>query len=656
MLLSQKKFRDYVKPMLATLGEAPFDNDDWLFEIKWDGYRAIAETGGKSTRLYSRNGLNFQHAYPAIFDALEKIKTPMILDGEIVVYNDEGLPDFQRLQQYTDHPDWPIAYHVFDILKYKDEDQKDKPLFERKAMLEKVLPASDFVRYSDHIEGQGIAFFQTIKKRKMEGVMAKERNSFYAAGRRSKQWLKIKNQNTEEVVIAGFTEARGSRNFFGALILGRYKNGDLHYAGHTGTGFDEATLRRVHEQMQPLIIAECPFGKRPKTNAPATWVKPRLVANIKFTELTSDGIFRHPVFQGLRVDKSAKEVIENHDSMKKASQEEARKPAPEKKGKVKKIVEEEAAEAPKKTAEKNPDDNEIKFGAKKVQLTNQNKIYWPEEGYSKGDLVRYYQDISSFILPHLKDRPQSLHRFPNGITGLSFYQKDAGKDAPEWLEHTELFSESADKEIDYLICNNKASLAYLNNLGCIELNPWNSKLGTLEKPDYMVIDLDPGDRNSFDQVIEAALATKEILDKCKAAAYCKTSGSTGLHIYVPMRARYDYEQVKNFAHILASMVEEMLPNTTTLERNLKKRGDKKIYLDYLQNRSGQTLASVYSVRPKPGATVSMPLEWKEVKPGLTPQDFTMLNALQRVKKKGDIFKPVLGAGVDMHKCLRLLGE
>jgi bifunctional non-homologous end joining protein LigD len=306
-----------------------------------------------------------------------------------------------------------------------------------------------------------------------------------------------------------------------------------------------------------------------------------------------------------------------------------------------------------KTSEK---EKEITLNKHKIKLTNQDKIYFPKDEVTKGDVITYYQSIAEYILPHLKNRPLSLNRFPNGIEEQNFYQKDASDTIPDWVKTTEVYSESTDKNIDYVYCNDKATLAYLNNLGCIDMNPWNSSLPDLEHPDYLVLDLDPSKKNTFDDVIETALQVNEILKSIKVKGYCKTSGSTGMHIYIPMGGQYDFDQVKDFAHILMKQVNEKLPKLTTLERSLQKRDDKKIYLDYLQNRTGQTLASAYSLRPKEGASVSMPLEWDELKKGIKPTDFNIHNALERIKEKGDLFKPVLGKGIDMMKALKLLQE
>jgi len=290
----------------------------------------------------------------------------------------------------------------------------------------------------------------------------------------------------------------------------------------------------------------------------------------------------------------------------------------------------------------------------KPELTHRDKIYWPDEKFTKGDLLDYYESIAPYILPYLKDRPLSLKRNPNGINEEGFFHKDAGDTAPEWVTKREIYSESTDKMINYLVCNDVESLLYIANLGCIEMNPWNSTIDNQDRPDYIVMDIDPSDKNTFDEVIDVALVIKEILDEAEITGYCKTSGSTGMHIYIPFNQKYAYDESKDFAHILATIVTERLPLLTTVERSLSKRQKNHIYVDYLQNRRGQTLASAYSVRPKPGATVSTPLEWSEVKHGLKPTEFTIKNILKRVEKKGDLFDGVLGEGIDIQKALSKL--
>jgi bifunctional non-homologous end joining protein LigD len=615
--------------MLAHIHGEPFDADDWIFEIKWDGYRAIAETGKAGVRLYSRNGLSFLGLYPAVAEELRKIADDAVLDGEIVVLNEKNQPDFQKLQQYDHNPNLPILFYVFDCLSYHGKSITHLPLIERKKIAEKVIIKSKVIRYSDHVEKTGVDFFDKVVEMNLEGMIAKRASSHYFPGKRSRDWLKIKNHNTQEAVIAGYTAPRGSREYFGALILGIYENNKLKYIGHTGTGFTSATLKDVYAILKPLKRETSPFDRKVGVNSPVTWVEPRLVCNVKYTEITEEGILRHPVFLGLRIDKSAKEA--DHID----------KPATprQQKGST--------------SLQNTKKEKKLTVNGHVVALTNQDKIYWPDEKITKGDLINYYNSISRYILPYLKDRPQSLRRNPNGITDAGFFHKNAGHDVPEWVDSISLEAESANRHIRYILCNNKETLLYLNNLGCIELNPWNSRVSKLDHPDYMAMDLDPSDDNTFEQVIEAAQVVKEILDEAGAPAFCKTSGATGLHIYVPLKAQYTYDEVRDFAGLVANLAEERLPRTTTTERSLSKRNGR-LYLDYLQNKKGQTLASVYSARPKPGATVSTPLMWKEVKKGLHPSKFNIFNIEKRLDKVGDLFSGVLKEKINLKKCLKNL--
>lgn len=622
--------------MLAKETEAPFDDSQWIYEIKWDGYRAIAETGG-NIRLYSRNGNSFEYNYPALMDALKKIKTKAVLDGEIVVLNDEGHPEFQLLQHYEENMHRPLQYYVFDLLMKDGKDLSELPLLERKKLLKRLIPANPVIKYSDHIEGEGISFFKASQQQHLEGIMAKKADSLYYRGKRTNEWLKIKNNKTQEAVIAGYTAPGGSRNYFGALVLGVWDNDRLKYVGHTGSGFTQKTLKETWDLLQPLVQDSSPFAEKVKTNMPVTWVLPELVCEIKFTEVTRDGMLRHPIFLHLREDKPTTQVtMANTKTVKKAA--------------IKKID-----KGAKKLEDATDNERVYTFGSSKVRATHINKIYFPDEGITKGEVINYYQQMADLILPYIKGRPQSLLRMPNGINAPGFFHKDAGVDAPSFVKTKKVYSDSTRKYINYIICDNKATLAYLNNLGSIELNPWHSTVKALDHPDYLMIDIDPSKENTFEQVIETANVVKEVLDRAGATAYCKTSGSTGLHIYVPTAKKYSYEQVKDFAWLVCMLASEQIPGFTTLERNLQKRGHKHIYMDYLQNRRGQTIACVYSLRPKPGATVSTPLLWKEVKKGLTPQDFTMHNIMKRVKKMGDIFTPILGKGIDLNKCLKKLG-
>ncbi|MFY9310999.1 MAG: DNA ligase D [Bacteroidia bacterium] len=649
-----RKLSDYISPMLARETESPFSDKDWVYEIKWDGYRAIAEVDEEEVRLYSRNGNSFNASYPIVVQALKKLGIRAVLDGEITVLDEEGKPSFQLLQYYGSDSTYPIRYYVFDLLSLNGQNTCDLPLTDRKSLLKELLSGNDeVIHYSEHIEERGLEFFDVAREQELEGIMAKKADSLYTPGVRTSEWLKIKHHKSQEAIIAGFTAPTGGRKHFGALVLGVMNKGKLTYVGHTGSGFSTRSLKEMSELLKPRIIKQSPFEEKIKTNMPVTWVKPDLVCEIKYSEWTKDGRMRHPIFLGLRNDKTADEVT---TEAKKTVQ----KPAKKAMRTTEKAVSKKAAPSKKtikKSAEekKKPNEKLVAFGKIKVKISNPDKVFWPDEEITKGQVVDYYQSVSKYILPYLKDRPQSLKRNPNGIKDSGFFHKDAGDEAPEWVQSKLIFSESTNKDIDYILCNNAATLAYLNNLGCIEINPWHSTVQALDKPDYLIIDIDPSDENTFEQVIEAANVVKEIFKKAGVNSYCKTSGATGLHVYVPAQKRYTYDQLKDFSHLVCMIAAEQLPDFTSLERNLRKRGKDMIYMDYLQNRRGQTISSVYSLRPKEGATVSMPLDWKEVKPGLSPQDFNIFNALKRIEKKGDIFKGVLGKGLDLQKCLKLLG-
>ncbi len=612
-----KKFQHFIKPMLAGISKNSFDDKDWIFEIKWDGYRAVAEIK-KETRMYSRNGLDFSQRFPSIYKALGTIKHNCVIDGEIVLLNEKNVPDFQKLQHYETNLQYPIVYYVFDLLELDGKSTLSLPLIDRKKLLKKLLPKTknSIIRYCDHVDTEGNSFLAKAKEMGLEGIIAKLKSGEYKKGLRSKEWLKIKNIQTTEVVIAGYTEPRGGRKHFGSLILASKKGNKWQFRGHAGTGFSNETLSELKKIMKPYIIDDSPFDTKVDINDTPTWLKPELVADIAYTEVTKDGLFRHPVFLRLRDEKKAAEVNDESD------------------------VQQTAAPG------------FIKAGTHKVPVTNLQKVYWPDEGYTKGELLEYYQQISSYILPYLKDRPLSLNRMPNGIAGQSFYHKDAGENVPSFVDTFKVKSGEG-KTIDYIVCNNLATLIYAANLGSIEMNPWNSTTKKPDNPTWMVIDIDPSPKNKFTEVVDVALVTKQILDKAGIESYCKTSGATGLHVYAPMKNKYDYEHVKNFAHLVATLVQEQLPKTTTLERSLSKRGPH-IYIDYLQNRQGQTLASAYSMRPKPGATVSTPLEWKEVNHKLLPEAFTIETIFKRLENKGDLFKGVLTGSNNLWQALKKL--
>jgi bifunctional non-homologous end joining protein LigD len=626
-----------VKPMLATAAAEPFDRAGWLFEIKWDGYRAIAEVDKTQVRFYSRKRLSFEQRFGPIVESLGKLGHEAVLDGEIVVLDEAGKPQFQLLQNYANSRQGTLVYQVFDLLYLDGADLQDKPLVRRKEILAQILSKRPHIQLSEHIPERGIAFFNAVAEQGLEGIVAKEAQSRYRQGIRSRSWLKIKTHWRQEAVIGGFTEARGSRKNFGALVLGVYQGKELVYIGHAGSGFTEGTLAQLRARLEPLVQKACPFKARPQTNMPAHWVQPRLVCELSFAGWTDDGHMRHPVFVGLRDDKPASDV---------------RREIPESPPKI--VLGESDATAPSDwTGRAN---RQLRIGGRVVPVTNLNKVYWPADGYVKGDLIEYYRRVASAILPYLKDRPLSLHRHPNGIDGKSFFQKDVRhQPPPDWVQTADLPSESGDrKTIRAPLCQDEATLVYLANLGCIELNPWNCRIGTLNQPDYAVIDLDPEDV-SFEEVIEAAQALRKILERVGAKGYCKTSGKRGLHVYIPFGARYRHEQARQFAELLGHIVHQRLPRSTSVDR-LPAQRQHRVYLDFLQNGKGKTVAAPYSVRPHPGATVSTPLRWAEVRRGLDPSKFTIRTLEKRLAKVGDLWQPVLGSGIDLPACLHRLAS
>lgn len=628
----------FVKPMLATLVEKPFDDPEWVFENKYDGYRSLAVLNSNEVHLFSRNEISFDKNFEPIQQELKKINHQAILDGEIVVENAAGEANFQLLQNYLKTGKGILKYYVFDILNLDGFSTTNLPLLERKELLKILLEKYELpnVFYSEHTAANGVKRLELAAKNKTEGIIAKKASSTYLIGKRTNDWLKIKIQKQEEAVIIGITKPKNSRNYFGAILLGQYYGKGLKFIGKCGTGFTEDTLKELYTKFEPNFINESPVAEKVPLRDTIQWIKPKFVTQIKFTEWTDDLRLRHPVFLGLRVDKKASEVF-----------------LPAKINST--IIKEDEVMEKDTTQElgKGEDNFDLKVGKNTLKLTNQNKIYFPESGITKGEIVQYYNEVADFILPYLKDRPQSMNRFPGGINGPSFYQKDVDLDKiPKWLKTKKVFSESNNEDLDYLICNDKATLLYMANLGCIEINPWNSTIKQIENPDWLVIDIDPS-KDKFEEVIETALVVKDVMDELETECYCKTSGATGLHVYIPLGAKYDYDSIKIFAELIATKIQQRLPETTSLERSIKKRNNK-IYIDYLQNRRGQTLAAPYSVRPVPGAQVSTPLEWSEVNDKLHPSQFTIKNVLQRFEKKGDLWAPVLGKGANIKKIMNKL--
>lgn len=647
------RFYSRLRPMLATLVDEAFDKPGWVYEIKWDGYRAVAFMNKGKVALKSRNDKSFNEKFYPVFEALQRWNVNAIVDGEIVVVNDKGSADFGALQNWRSEADGDLRYYVFDILWYEGRDLKALPLWERKEILERLVPEDAAIVFSRDFETSGIEFLEAAKNMGLEGIVAKRKDSPYHTGDRTKDWLKIKANRRQEVVIGGYTKNTGSKKPFSALLVGVFEKRKFIYTGKIGTGFDLKTQRALLELFRPLVTGKPAFAETPDYNKPSrfrpdppkasvTWMQPKLVCEVSFAEMTGDGVMRHPSFEGLRTDKKPEEVVM------------------EKEADTNKVLQQAGGNGPivrprtsrdRRTLLNPADKTQArKVNSRELQFTNLDKVFWPKEKITKCDLINYYYQVAPYVLPYLKNRPLSLNRYPNGITGKSFYQKDVTGKVPDWIK-TYLYHSEGDKtDKHFLLGDDEATLLYMANLGCIELHPWNSTTKKPDHPTYCIIDIDP-DKNPFDEVIEVALATKSILDGLDVPCYCKTSGSTGLHIYIPLGAKYTYDQSKEFARVIVTLVHNEMPDLTSIERAVSARKGK-IYLDFLQNRPHATIAAPYSLRPKPGATVSMPLHWEEVKKGLEMADFTIFNAPDRLKQEGDIFKPVLGKGIDLKKIIR----
>ena len=648
------EFPSKISPMLATMVDKPFDKEGWQYEIKWDGYRTVAFCNKDNVELKSRNDKSYNEKFYPVLKAVQQWNIHAVVDGEVVVLGEGGKPNFSALQNWRSEADGELYFYVFDLLWMNGKDLMQLPLSERRIILKQLIPEDNIIRFSENFEVSGIELFEAAKKMGLEGIMAKKSDSTYSPGNRAKDWLKIKANKRQEMVIGGYTKNEASSKTFSSLLLGVYEKGKLIYTGKAGTGFSDKLQKEMLEQFKPYITDSVPFTELPDINKPsrfhhnpphatAVWMKPELVCEVSFTEMTTDGVMRHPSFVAMRMDKRAEDVnsekaIDTDEiiSPEKAQSETIMKPA---------------GKRYRKTFLNPTDDTQVReINGHDLKFNHLKKIYWPDEKITKGDMLNYYYQVAPYILPYLKNRPQSMNRHPNGINGESFYFKDVTDSAPDWIETFDYKSDADDRLRKYLVAKDEASLLYMATLGCIEMNPWHSKVETEDFPDWCIIDLDPAE-NTFDQVIEAANVTKRILESMGVTSYPKTSGSTGIHIYIPMGAKYTYEQSKEFARVIATLVQREIPEYTSIDRIVKARKGK-MYIDFLQNRAQATVAAPYSVRPKPGATVSMPLHWDEVKKGLKMGDFTIYNALARIKSEGDIFKPVLGKGINLEKIIK----
>jgi bifunctional non-homologous end joining protein LigD len=616
-----------ISPMLAQIGQgAPPSGPDWLHEIKWDGVRAICYVQNGRLRMLSRNGNAMERQYPELSILPHRIKaTTAILDGEIAVLDSRGLPSFELLQSRINVADagaiatlsrnLPVVIFLFDLLYLDGRDLRGEPLTERKRLLKEILQPNEVIRYSEHFTGAGAELLEAAKAQGLEGIIAKRASSFYES-RRTSDWVKFKLSTSSEFVLCGMI--KGEREPFGALSLGIYDRGKLKWAGNVGTGFDRRKMDAIHTVLAPLATEKCPL--EPEKDLPkkgVIWTRPETVCEVRFSNWTDDNRLRAPVWVGLRPDIDPQECTRD--------------------------------EGHERTVLLDPSksDEILTIDHHQLKFTNLNKLYYPKDKIAKRDLLNYYDAVAPLLLPHLKDRPLSLKRYPNGIDADFFFQKEVAPSFPKWL-HT------ADADgIESVIGKDRATLLFLVNLGCIDHNPWMSRIGSLDHPDYLLIDLDPQDC-SYEKIVEAALVVKAKLDLAELESYPKTTGGDGMHIFVPLVAHYSYEQVRSLAELLSHLVAGERPDLFTTPRAVAKREKGRVYFDWQQIARGKTISAPYVLRAYPGAPVATPLAWREVTPRLRPDQFNIGNALSRFDRVGDLFAPVLASTQEIEPALQKL--
>ena len=603
-------------PMLATATDSLPAGDGWLYEPKWDGFRAIVTVAGGEVTLTSRNGNDLTGRFPEVARAAANaITTPdAVLDGEICALDDRGRSRFSLLQEGGGTP----VLMLFDLLELDSAQLLDEPLAERRRRLEEVVGSGRGVLVSPQFD-DGEALLVAAREQELEGVVAKKADSRYQPGRRSTEWHKLKLRQTQEVVIAGYTRGQGRRAGFGALVVGVHDAGALRWAGNVGTGFSDAEIERLRGLLAPLERPDAPFAEVPKMPrvraSDISWVEPKLVAEVEFAEWTHEGRLRAPSYVRLRDDK----------------------------------------EAPDVRRERAPLSAELNRGRRTLKLSNLDKLFWPDEGITKGDLIAYYRDVAEVLVPHLRDRPFTMKRYPDGWQGKHFFQKQSPSHMPEWIARTAQPAstrEGEEKVIEYALVNDELALLWMANMGCIDLHAWSSRVDKPERPDWVMFDLDPSEGATFEDVVEVAQLVKQTLDLLELESFPKTSGSRGIHVLVPIARRHLFLEAREFAAIVGSALERTHPGLVTTEwSKAKRRG---VLVDANQNRPGATNAMVYSVRPRAGAPVSAPLRWDEVVSGLDPTAFTMDGVLDRVAREGDLFAGVLRGKQSLKTALKAL--
>jgi bifunctional non-homologous end joining protein LigD len=602
------------RPMLATLTEELPHGEEWEFEPKWDGYRAVGYVRGGEAKLLSRNGNDLTHRFePVAKELVKALRTPdAVVDGEVVALDAAGRSSFSAMQQGSTQ----LAYEVFDLLEADGEPVLDLPLTERRAQLSKLLARNPVVQLSGSFK-DGDALFEAAQDQGLEGVVAKRASSRYVEGGRGRDWLKIKTHGRQEFVICGYTKGQGRRSGgFGALVMGVLRGKEWEWVGNVGTGFKERDIDELLAKLEPLRRDTSPFAVVPKMpkvkKGDVVWVEPKLVAEVEFAQWTHDGHLRAPSFQGLRDDKPAEDVHRE-------------RPAVAQEGKVK--------------------------------LSNLEKPFWPDLGITKGDLLDYYRDVAGVLVPHLRERPFTMRRYPDGAYGKAFFQKDAPKGMPDWIPrfHVQVSTRERPPKkrwIDAPIVNDEDALLWMANMGCIDMNAWYSRIDKPDRPDFVLFDLDPSEDVGFGEVVQVALLVKQALDALGLVAFAKTSSAEGMHVLVPVERRYSYTQTRELCEIVAGALARTNRGLVTTEwSKAKRRG---VLIDANQNGEGKTIASVYSVRPRPGAPVSTPLRWEEVVESLDPTSFTMDVVRERIRRHGDLFEGVLTTRQRLEPALRAL--
>ena len=630
-----------VEPMLATLADRPFSDPHWLFEIKWDGVRALARIENGALTLRSRNGVDIAQRYPELASLPETLAArEAILDGEIVALDAQGHSNFERLQErmHVRAPSEnlvaqiPVVYFAFDLLYCDGYDLREAPLLERKQLLERLLFTTERFRYADHQLEQGKELFALAEQNGLEGIVAKRADSPYVSDR-SPHWVKLKITITVDAVVGGWTEARTSALPFGSMLLGLYHGKTLRFIGHVGSGFDAKKLKELSSRLKELSASTCPFDAVPETNEKPWWVSPTLVARVKFSGWTEEHSLRHPVFLALREDARSTDCQWENEVATVATRAPAVVHAPEVVGRVLNTKAQIEAELFKGRSETVT----IELDGKRLRLSNLNKVYFPESGYTKRNLLAYYYRMADFILPFLRDRALVLRRYPDGIKGQAFFQKDVREGLPEWFKTVPVDSEHRGEVIQYATANDRASLLFLTGLGCIDHNPWSNRYDDLDHPDYFFFDLDPSDGTEFSAVVTIARALYEKLEELRLASFLKTSGATGIHIYLPVEPIYTYEQLRTFGEIIARTVTAEHANLVTSERIVAKRPAGRVLIDVQQNAHGRPLAAAYSVRAFPQAPVSAPLLPRELRPSLRSETLNIETVFARLKDKGDLW-------------------